>query len=156
MTVAARRFRSIPERSALETWRTITELLAPTADSAARKDLDRAAGIASSLIARESVKDAAIVVYGSGPRVRIYCLYGEDAITGDDACEQLLASDVMTGNWHLSLPCPADDLEWVQSALQKKGTKISARDLNSDVDNESEPASKSAGLRVNKEAFFRS
>lgn len=156
MTVVARRFRSIPERSALDTWRAITELLTPAANSTARKDLDDVAGIASSLIARESMKDSAIVVYGSGPRVRIYCLYGEDAITGDDASEQSLASDVMTGNWHLSLPCPADDLEWVQSALKKKGTRISARDLDSDVDDGSEQTTKSAELRVNKEAFFRS
>ncbi len=156
MTVIARRFRSIPERSALDTWSAITAALAPTGSSPGRKELEEVAGIASSLITRESMKDSAIVVYGSGPRVRIYCLYGEDAITGDDAAEQSLPEGVMVGDWHMSLPCPADDLEWVQSALKKKGVRISARDLSSDVAEESEPRGKSAGLRVNKEAFFRS
>jgi hypothetical protein len=132
------------------------EFLAADTDSAARKELEGVTGIASSLIARESMRDSAIIVFGSGPRVRIYCLYGDDAITGDDAAEQALSTDVMSGNWHLSLPCPAEDLDWVQSALKKKGTKISARDLSSDVDGESDQDSKSAGLRVNREAFFRS
>ena len=156
MTVIARRVRSIPERSALQTWRVISEVLAPEPSSTARQELDAIAGIASSLITREAARDSAIVVHGSGPRVRIYCLYGEDAITGDNASEQCLAFNVTSGDWQMSLPCPADDLDWARSALKKKAAKITARDLKADVDDKPEHEGKSAGLQVDTEAFFQS
>jgi hypothetical protein len=103
MTVVARTFCSIPKRSALDTWAAIVDLLAPRAGSDSRRELDSVAGIASSLITREAMT-APIVVYGCGPRVRIYCVYNEDAITGDAASENKLAFDATDGDWHMSLP----------------------------------------------------
>ena len=50
MTIVARTFSSIPKRSAVDTWSAIVKLLAPKASSAARKELESVAGIASSLI----------------------------------------------------------------------------------------------------------
>lgn len=155
MTVVARRFRSIPERSALETWRAISDVLAPQLSCASRKELDAIAGIASSLITREAMRDSAIVAHGSGPRVRIYCLYGEDAITGEEASEQPLAFDALTGDWHLSLPSPAEDLEWVRGALKKKSTRITARDLDTDVQDSTQQAKKTEAFQIDREAFFR-
>ena len=155
MTVVARRFRSIPERSALETWRAISEVLAPEPSSTASEELHAIAGIASSLITREAMRDGAIVVHGSGSRVRIYCLHGEEAITGDNAREQSLAFNATSGDWQMSLPCPAEDLEWVQAALKKRSAKITARDLNADVGEGTDQPEKTGGLQVNKEAFFR-
>src|SRR5258706_14935541 len=92
MTVVARTFRSIPKRPALDTWAAIVDLLAPKPDSDSRRELESVAGIASSLVAREAMTSP-IVVYGCGPRVRIYCVYNEDAITGDAANEKRLAID---------------------------------------------------------------
>lgn len=83
MTTLARHIISEPVRTASETWKIIVDLLASNSDSLARSELLSVVGVASSLIASEAAKDSPIVVYGSGPRIRIYCLYGEDAIVGD-------------------------------------------------------------------------
>jgi hypothetical protein len=159
MTVVARTFCSIPKRSALETWTAIVALLVPEAGSAARLELDSVAGIASSLITREAM-NSPIVVYGCGPRVRIYCVYNEDAITGDAANENKLAFDATDGDWHMSLPCPADDLDWIVGALGKKSKRITARDQAEAVESEdSSQASKAAGndgaASINMEGFLK-
>lgn len=81
MTVLARTIRATPHRPADEAWEVIVGLLAPTAGQA-RDELMRVGGVASSLIASEAPKEDAMVVWGAGPRVRVYCLFGEDAVTG--------------------------------------------------------------------------
>ena len=155
MTTIARRIIAEPKRSASETWRFIVELLAPDTDSQDGDELLSIVGIASSLIASEVVRNAPIVVYGSGPRVRIYCLFGEDAIVGEDANETQLPFKPISGNWAMSLPCPSEELEWVQTALKKHSTHITARDMNSPIDDEITDANvKSA--KINREAYFRS
>jgi len=142
MTVVARTFCSIPKRSALDTWAAIADLLAPRTGSDSRRELESVAGIASSLITREAMSSP-IVVYGCGPRVRIYCVYNEDAITGDAANENKLAFDATDGDWHMSLPCSSDDLDWVAGALAKKTKKITARDQAAEVEStEDSPAAK--------------
>ncbi len=82
MTVAARRFVSIAERTASATWTAVSQLLVPGANSAPSAELASIAGIASSLISCEAMT-AAIVLHGTGLRVRVYCLYNGDAIDGD-------------------------------------------------------------------------
>jgi len=154
MTVIARRFVSIPQRTAVETWKAISLLLASDPKSDAARELAAITGIASSLITREAMSSP-IVLYGSGPRVRIYCLYNEDAVEGDDANESPLAFDATDGDWKLSMPCPADDLNWVQTALQNKSTRISARDMDSSLEQEEENVADSASA-VDLEAFFKS
>lgn len=157
MTVVARSFISIPVRSARETWKAICELLSTDSNSSAARELSSVAGVAASLISREAMT-APIVVYGSGPRVRIYCLYHADAIEGNDSNESPLAFDATDGDWQMSLPCPADDLSWVQSELSKHSQRIKARSQETNVE-ESERDSKSAQtfvLKLEEEAFFRS
>jgi hypothetical protein len=159
MTVVARTFCSIPKRPALDTWAAIVDLLAPRAGSDSRRELESVAGIASSLITREAMTSP-IVVYGCGPRVRIYCVYNEDAITGDAANENKLAFDATDGDWHMSLPCPSDDLDWVVGALAKKTKKITARDQAAEVEStEDSPAAKAApaggAAAIDMEAFLK-
>ena len=156
MTVIARRIIAEPIRSASETWKTIVNLLAPEMDNTAREELLVVIGVASSLIAAEAMRDAPIVVYGSGPRVRIHCLYGEDAVVGEDANESKLTASPVSGDWAMSLPCPQDDLEWVQAALKKRATRITARDMSSpvDTDNKANAGEKSASINV--ETFLHS
>jgi hypothetical protein len=127
-TVARRTLRSSPHRDAAETWEVIIELLTQGKDSSACRELRAVAGIASSLITDRAPKNAPIVVTCEGPRTRIYCVYDEDALNGSDAGEDNLAFDPLKGNWELSLPCPKDDLEWVQPALKKHSLRITARD----------------------------
>jgi hypothetical protein len=128
-TVVSRTFRSTPGRDALQTWTAIVDLLTKGAASAARRELLAVGGVAASVIADQAPKDAAIVITCDGPRTRIYCLYDDDAIDGADANEDSLGFDPLKGDWRVSLPCQSEDLTWVQAALKKHSSRITARDL---------------------------
>lgn len=117
-TVASRTFRSTPGRDAAQTWIAIVDLLTQGKSGDARTELLAVVGTAASVIADQAPKDAAITVTCDGPRTRIYCLYDEDAIEGSDANEDPLGFEPLKGDWRISLPCLADDLVWVQSALK--------------------------------------
>jgi hypothetical protein len=156
--VIARRIVATPVRSASEVWAVIVNLLTPSAGSDAHAELDAVAGIASVLISDEALRDSPAVVWGNGPRVRLYCLYDDAAITGDAKNENSLPCTPAEGDWRLSLPCPADDLAWVQNALRQKSQRITARDMavvapeEGDAANEDPPKT----MTVNEEVFFRS
>lgn len=155
MTVVARKFAAIPERTATATWKVISDLLASDPHSDAGRELASVSGVACSLITREAMVSP-IVVYGSGPRVRIYCLYNEDAIEGSEANESALAFNATAGDWKISLPCPKDDLEWVQKSLRAKSTRISARDMQTAVEGEAANGStEKVAEALDMEAFFK-
>lgn len=159
MTVLARRIIATPARSAAEAWNVIAGLLAPDTGSDARRELLAVTGIASSLIASEAMKDSSIVVSGAGPRIRLRCLYDEDAVLGDEANEQAFATCPTEGEWAMSLPCPAADLKWVQESLKKHSTKITAREQSAEAFSEAADSgekSAAAEVVVDREAFFRS
>jgi hypothetical protein len=155
MTTLARRIIATPARPTPEAWQVIVTLLAPQSDSSPRKELLGIAGIACSLIVDEAMKAAPIVVSGSGPRVRIYCLYDEDAISAENANEDALPFNATEGDWHMSLPCPADDLTWVQGALRKLSSRVTARDMATAQPDEAESRASTKNIEVDKEAFFR-
>jgi len=157
MTVIARRIKATPARSPSSAWSVIVNLLAPKAGSAARVELENIAGIASSLISDEAFRNSPAVVYGSGPRVRLYCLYDEEAISGENASESALSFVPTEGDWKMSLPCLAEDLGWVQEALKKKSSQITARDLATAVDDDECEAQQDAkNLGIDGEAFLNS
>jgi hypothetical protein len=150
-TVAARAFASVPARPADDTWSAIVTLLTRGAAGAKRDELLSVAGTAASLIADRAPEDAAIVVTCDGPRTRIRCIYDEDAIDGTGVNEDTLGFDPLKGDWHVSLPCPADDLVWVQANLARKSSRITARDLeetNKPADQASAAASESFEIDV--------
>lgn len=156
-TVASRAFCSTPERDALQTWTAIVDLLAQGKTGAARTELLAAAGVAASVIADQAPKDAAIVVTCDGPRTRIYCLYDDNAVEGSDASEDALGYDPLKGDWRVSLPCPADDLSWVQGALKKCSSRITARDRNAAVTTEgATSATKGEALVFDPKGFLGS
>ena len=128
MTVVARRFAASPIRTASETWNAIINLIS-TEGSDARKELESVRGVMASLIADEAPRDAAIVVAGNGPRLRIYCLYGSDAVDGDDRDERALSWEPVEGDWSMQVPCDGDDLEWVKTAIEKASSRIIAYDF---------------------------
>jgi hypothetical protein len=128
-TIARRTIRSSPHRTSTETWTAIVELLTQGKQDAARSELLAVVGIASSIITDQAPRDAPIVVTCDGPRTRIYCLYDEDALEGSDANEAHLGYEPLKGDWSVSLPCQADDFSWVQGALKKHSSRITARDL---------------------------
>jgi hypothetical protein len=156
MSTIARRIRATPERGASDAWQVIVDLIAPK-DGAARRELLSIDGIASSIISTESTKDAPMVVRGKGPRVRIYCLYVEEAISGDDANEAALAECPTDAEWAMSLPADADDMSWVRDALAKKSRRVTVRDKSEAVD-DGDKQSKQCGkseAAINMEAFLR-
>ena len=156
MTVVSRRVTSTPARSASASWDVIVKLVT-AAGSPARQELQGIEGIASCIIAEESLKSDPCVVFGSGPRVRIYCLYNEDAIAGEDANEAALTFNPTEGDWQMSLPCAADDLEWVKKALSERSTRVTAREVGTAVYDEPSKAPKSStGAVIDREAFLRS
>jgi hypothetical protein len=143
-TVYRRTFAATPARDALATWSAVVDLLAPGASHPARKDLMAVAGIAASIISDQYPKDHAIVATCDGPRTRIYCLFDDDAVDGSDANEAGLGYDPLKGDWAVSLPCHADELDWVQRALKKHGDRITARELDAVVAADQDEPSKAA------------
>lgn len=153
-TVVSRTFRSSPHRDALQTWEAIIELLTQGKDGPALKELKAVSGVVASLISDRSPKSAPIVVTCDGPRTRIYCLFDEDAIDGNDASEDTLGFEPLKGDWAISLPCPKDELGWVQSALNKHSARISARDLSKGIATE-DKSSSSPALTLDLGGFLK-
>jgi hypothetical protein len=160
MTTVARTFVSIPQRFASETWDAIVALIAPDSNSAARSELSAVAGVVCSCIADEALADDPIVVYGVGPRLRVYAVYGDDAVDGEGANESALSWVPTDGDWRLSLPCPSDDLAWVQGKLAKVSKRVTARELGAAIDDEEGDRSAAvraaeSGVAVDLNSFLR-
>lgn len=162
MTVVARTLICIPERSASATWEQIVRLIAPDVRSLARRELGAVAGVACNCITDETLAEDALVVCGVGPRLRIYALYGDDALEGDGANESPLSYVPTDGDWHMSIPCLPDDLPWVQRSLAATSRHVTARALGDDVEVDADGGNGSSPTRssvfpvnVDRDAFFR-
>lgn len=153
-TVASRTFRSVPYRDSYQTWTAIVDMLTRQ-NAAARGELLAVAGVAASLVAEHAPGSSPIVVTCDGPRTRIYCTYDEDALDESSANEGPLGFDPLRGDWRVSLPCPADDLEWVQRSLARHGSRVTAREPGGTVAAD-EPAGAvaSSGLQVDAKGFL--
>ena len=155
MTVVARRVASIPARLATETWHRIVALVAPS-DGAARAELLSVTGIAASLITRQAMQDSPIVFAGQGPQLRFYCVYGESAIAGSGVNEQALPSSPVAANaWTASLPCPAEDLAWVEESLAQLSARVTARDAEQTSWPEAGGETPSSTATIHLESFLR-
>lgn len=155
-TVHRRTFVSTPARDAARTWNGIVDLVAPGNTHPARKELLSVVGIAASVISDHAPKDHAIIVTCDGPRTRIYCLFDDDAVDGSDANEAALGYDALKGDWAVSLPCDADELDWVQRALKQHSTRITAREFGATVaaDQEEPEASPQAALVIDPKGLL--
>lgn len=153
-TVASRTFRSTPHRDAARTWSAIVDLLAQGRTGQAMNELLAIAGIASSVIADQAPRSAPIVVTCDGPRTRIYCVYDDDAIDDSKADEGALGFDPLKGDWRVSLPCSAEDLAWVQAALKKHGSRVTARDLATKLSEDEKTDSQAQALVINPKGFL--
>ncbi len=153
MTTVARKIAAAPSRTASKAWKVIVDLLSREG-TAARSELMAVEGIACSLIADEHFCDAPATVSGSGPQVRIYCLYGDKAIDGDTINEKALSFDATSGDWRMSLPCSAEDLDWVTTSLKKKSTRVTARDMDGASNDESDDRSERKLAEFDIEGFL--
>ncbi|WP_129134630.1 hypothetical protein [Luteimonas sp. YGD11-2] len=128
MSTVRRTIRSIPYRDSIATWRFIMALLTRDNNATAAAELEAVTGIVASVIGDGSMRQTPIVVTCDGPRTRLYCIYDEDALDEAEASEDALGFDPLKGDWSVSLPCQAEDLEWVQRALAGSSKRITARD----------------------------
>lgn len=154
-SIVVRRVASTPKRTASETWVLITSILAPDPKSSARAELMAAAGVGCSAISSEAPKDDPIVLRGAGPRVRIYCVFGDDAIAGEAINEDPLVQSPTEGDWSMSIPCPPEDLNWCQASLAAVSKRISVRAVG-ETDLDSKSAANDQPLTVNREEFLKS
>jgi hypothetical protein len=156
-TVLARRVASTPVRTAAQTWAKIVEIIAPDPESPARKELAKVAGTACASIASEAPKDAPIVISGGGPRVRVYCVFDEDAITQDGLNEDALPKSLAQGDWRMSIPFLPDDVAWSSASLAATSCRISARSVDDEVeDEEADTAAAKSSLSINLAEFLKS
>jgi len=156
-TVLARRVASTPVRTAAKTWARIVEIIAPDAQSPARKELDKVAGTACASIASEASKEAPMVIWGGGPRVRVYCVFDEDAITQDGVNEAALPKSPTEGDWRMSIPFLADDVAWSSASLAAASSRISARSVDDEgEDDEPYTAAAKSSLSINLTEFLKS
>lgn len=128
-TVVRRCFAATPARPADATWHAIVDLLTGGRAGAARDELLSVLGAAASVITDQAPRDVPIVVTCEGSRTRVYCLYDDDAIEASDANEDALGFDPLAGDWAVSLPCPADDLDWIGADLARRSARITARSM---------------------------
>jgi hypothetical protein len=154
MTVVARRVRAIPYRSASEAWRLIVDLVSPDSCEA-RQELLGIVGIVSTLIMDELLKDSPCVFWGAGPRLRIYCLYGDDAISDESMNEGKLQFCPTAIGWQASLPCDREDMDWIRAALKKHGSHVSVRDVSDPIPEDSSKEKLVSSFAVDREAFLR-
>lgn len=132
-SVVRRTVRSTPYRDARETWGVIVGILTAGGSADALTEMNAVAGIVASVVADQGPRDAPIVATCDGPRTRFYCLYDEDALEAGDFNESGVSHDGTKGDWKISIPCPKDDLAWVQAALKEKSSRITARDQADDA-----------------------
>ena len=138
MTVVTRKFSARPQRTASETWAAIINAIA--LDETVQNILNNISGLASSIIADETPESNSITVIGSGPRLRIYCIYGEDAVTGENS-ESKISWNIFETDWQIHFPVKKDDLEWTNKALQKKGTNFFAYEIGEKIGSTNENTS---------------
>lgn len=156
-TVLARRVAATPVRTAVQTWARIVEIIAPDPASEARKELAKVAGTACASIASEAPKEAPIVIWGGGPRVRVYCVFDEDAITKDGVIEDALPKSPTEGDWRMSIPFLAEDVAWSGASLAASSSRVSARSVDDEIEEADEPVAASAApLGINLTEFLKS
>ncbi len=157
MSVVARKFSATPVRLSSDTWKAITGLVCQT-DTAASAEFRDIAGLASCLINDKTFKDAPLIVKNEGPRLKVYCLYGEDAQGGEDVNEEKLTWQPTQKTWQAFLPCHADELHAYQAELKSRTSRFFVYDAEKGLEDE-EQKTKSEGaaaaVAVDWEAFKR-
>ena len=156
MSTVARRFLASPVRLTSDTWKRISALICQN-NSSASTEFEKVAGLASCILNDGIFADNPVVVKNEGPRLRVYCLYGEDALSGDDKNEDSLTWRPTEKEWHVFLPCSAEEFDETVKSLKGKSAKFSLYNIekgipDDEVSLKSEEA-KSEALTVEWGAF---
>jgi hypothetical protein len=113
---------SIPLRSASETWDQIVDLITGR-DSIDVKQLEDASGVLASIITDEHPSEKPITIEGVGAQLRVYCVYGMKAVEQGKSVDSLTWNPT-AGDWTIHVPCDAENISWVKSALAKSSPRI--------------------------------
>lgn len=154
MSVVKRTVVSNPERTSVETWVKITEIICGQ-NAEAKKEFVKVSNVTASLLSEEFMKDNPLVVKGSGAQLRIYSLYGEDAISGEDSNEESLSWDITSKPWMVYLPCSKDELSWYEKTLSGLSDKFKVYDRQEGIDKEEYQSNnfKESEFNIDEEAF---
>lgn len=136
-TVVVRKILASPARLSSAVWQEIITLITK-GESASAAEFNNIKGIGSCLINDESLADHPLVVKNKGPRLRVYCLYGEDAISGEDKNEDTLSWSPTSDSWHAFLPCIPDEVEQMTQMLKGKSNKFSIYDIEKGIPDDEE------------------
>ena len=148
MSVVARRFIASPVRTSSDTWETIIGIIA-AGDLVAKDLLGTVTGIVATIIADETPARNPITIVGSGSRLRIYCLYGEDAL-GDESNEAKLSWNPFTKtDWEIHFPVEDEDYDWVTKEFSRKGSRFKTYRAGEKPDLQDDPDDKSTELSIN-------
>lgn len=134
MSIISRRFAACPARTASDAWEVIVNVIAAESESA-KKELIGISGVIASIISDETPATNAITVIGTGARLRVYCLYGDDALS-DDANEAALTWKPFDGEWEIHFPVEDIDYEWVTKLLEEKSSKFKTYKAGDSIDEE--------------------
>lgn len=140
-----RDIRSIPHRSAGDTWKEIIELITDH-DSKDKQQLEAASGVLGSLITDRHPENEPIVLSGSGPRLVIYCTYMGEAMGGTDNLDAL-GWNPTKGDWAMHVPCDIENLVWVTAKLKIVAPRVHAYDVAEGFEKET-TEKKSAAIEV--------
>lgn len=135
MSVIARKIAATPKRTVDEAWQIIINMISDQS-SDARNILESITGIVSAILVDEIPANVPIVVTGKGPRIRIYCVYGENALQDDNCNEESLVQKPTIDGWHMYLPCDKEELEWITKSLISISKFVTAYDKDKEPDTE--------------------
>jgi hypothetical protein len=156
MTVVVRRIAACPARISSEVWSVIIRLVC-RGDKKAEAEFEKVRGAAACLINDESFSSSAMSVRNEGPRLRVYCVYGDDAVANEDIKEEALTWNPTKGDWKAYLPCLSDDVEVMTKLFQGKSDHFEIYDVAKGVPDEETKVEASAPdhekSAVNWEAF---
>lgn len=138
MSVISRRFAASPARTAADVWDAIVNVIAADSD-AVKQQLKSITGVIASIISDETPANSPITIIGKGPRLRVYCLYGDDAL-GDEANEAALTWKPFESEWEVYFPVEEVDYDWVTKELQKKHTRFKTFKAGEKINGEEDKA----------------
>ncbi|HEY3252167.1 MAG TPA: hypothetical protein VGK25_13745 [Ignavibacteria bacterium] len=133
MSAVKRIIISNPERTSVETWAKITDIIC-SQDMEAKSEFDKVSNVTASLLSEEFMKDHPMIMKGGGSQLRVYCLYGEDAITGEDANEDQLSWNITEKDWTVFMPCSEEELTWYEKAISNLSDRFKVYDLKDGLD----------------------
>lgn len=123
-TVVTRKFAASPVHPAAEVWTAMIKAIANDNDQI-KAELNSVVGIAASIIAERTPASFPITIIGSGSRLRLYCLYDDDAVS-EDIHEDPISWNLFESDWRVHFPAAKSDLDWINKILEEKGSHFVA------------------------------